>query len=69
MNFLVPDAIISVRFFYLKWHNNAALRTKNQQKLENPHFSLYQSGKSRADLWQFAALVALEQVIDRSNRA
>ena len=45
------------------------MRTKNQQKLENPHFSLYQSGKSRADLWQFAALVALEQVIDRSNRA
>ena len=33
------------------------------------HLSLYQSGKSRADLWQFAGLVALEQLIERSNRA
>ena len=32
-------------------------------------FSLYQSGKSRADLWQFAGLVALERLIERSNRA
>merc|ERR1711971_723257 len=31
--------------------------------------SLYQSGKSRADLWQFAGLVALERLIERSNRA
>ena len=31
--------------------------------------SLYQSGKSRADLWQFAGLVALEQTLERSNRA
>ena len=31
--------------------------------------SLYQSGKSRADLWQFAGLVALEQAIERANRA
>ena len=31
--------------------------------------SLYQSGKSRADLWQFAALVALEVAIERANRA
>ena len=31
--------------------------------------SLYQSGKSRADLWQFAALVALEQALERANRA
>ena len=33
------------------------------------NFSLYQSGKSRADLWQFAGLVALERLIERSNRA
>ena len=33
------------------------------------HLSLYQSGKSRADLWQFAGLVALERLIERSNRA
>ena len=31
--------------------------------------SLYQSGKSRADLWQFAGLVALERTIERANRA
>ena len=31
--------------------------------------SLYQSGKSRSDLWQFAALVALERTIERANRA
>ena len=31
--------------------------------------SLYQSGKSRADLWQFAGLVALEKTLERSNRA
>ena len=31
--------------------------------------SLYQSGKSRADLWQFAALVALEEAVERANRA
>lgn len=31
--------------------------------------SLQQSGKSRADLWQFAGLVALERAIERANRA
>ena len=31
--------------------------------------SLYQSGKSRADLWQLAGLVALEQTLERANRA
>ena len=29
--------------------------------------SLKDSGKSRADLWQFAGLVALEQMIERAN--
>ena len=31
--------------------------------------SLFQSGKSRADLWQLAGLVALEQALERANRA
>jgi len=31
--------------------------------------SLHQSGKSRADLWQFAGMVALELTIERANRA
>jgi len=31
--------------------------------------SLFQSGKSRADLWQLAALVALERTTERANRA
>ena len=31
--------------------------------------SLRQSGKSRADLWQFAGYVALEQAFERANRA
>ena len=31
--------------------------------------SLYQSGKSRADLWQLAGLVALESALERANRA
>ena len=31
--------------------------------------SLHQSGKSRADLWQLAGLVALERTIERANRA
>ena len=31
--------------------------------------SLHQSGKSRADLWQLAGLVALEQALERANRA
>ena len=31
--------------------------------------SLYQSGKSRSDLWQLAGLVALEETIERANRA
>ena len=31
--------------------------------------SLFQSGKSRADLWQLAGLVALEQTLERANRA
>ena len=31
--------------------------------------SLHQSGKSRADLWQFAGMVALERTIERANRA
>ena len=35
----------------------------------NLKVSLYQSGKSRADLWQFAGLVALEKTLERSNRA
>ena len=29
--------------------------------------SLKESGKSRADLWQFAGLVALERMMERSN--
>ena len=31
--------------------------------------SLKQSGKSRSDLWQLAGLVALEQALERANRA
>ena len=31
--------------------------------------SLQQSGKSRADLWQLAGLVALERTMERANRA
>merc|ERR1711953_704538 len=31
--------------------------------------SLQQLGKSRADLWQFAGLVALEKALERANRA
>merc|ERR1712066_742836 len=31
--------------------------------------SLHQSGKSRADLWQLAGLVALERALERANRA
>merc|ERR1719422_2914845 len=31
--------------------------------------SLYQLGKSRADLWQLAALIALERSFERANRA
>ena len=31
--------------------------------------SLKDSGKSRADLWQFAANVALEKTIERANHA
>merc|ERR1719491_1693633 len=31
--------------------------------------SLHQSGKSRADLWQLAGLVALERSLERANRA
>jgi len=31
--------------------------------------SLYQLGKSRADLWQLAALIALEKSFERANRA
>ena len=31
--------------------------------------SLQQSGKSRSDLWQLAGLVALEQAVERANRA
>ena len=29
--------------------------------------SLYQSGKSRADFWQFAGLVALEEALERAG--
>jgi len=31
--------------------------------------SLHQTGKSRADLWQLAGLVALERALERANRA
>ena len=31
--------------------------------------SLQQLGKSRADLWQFAGLIALERALERANRA
>ena len=31
--------------------------------------SLWQSGKSRADLWALAGLVALERAMERANRA
>merc|ERR1712037_172902 len=35
----------------------------------NLKVSLEQSGKSRSDLWQLAGLVALEQAVERANRA
>ena len=38
-------------------------------KKQSLKFSLYQTGKSRADLWQLAGLVALEQTFERANRA
>ena len=38
-------------------------------KQASQEVSLYQSGKSRADLWQLAGLVALEQTLERANRA
>ena len=31
--------------------------------------SLHQSGKSRADLWELAGLVALDRTLERANRA
>ena len=31
--------------------------------------SLYQAGRSRADLWQFAGMVALEMEVERANFA
>merc|ERR1719466_443037 len=34
-----------------------------------PAISLREGGKSRADLWAFAAWVALERTIERANRA
>jgi len=39
--------------------------------LQTPNLkvSLEQSGKSRSDLWQLAGLVALEQAVERANRA
>ena len=37
-----------------------------EQSLE---LNLFQAGKSRADLWQLAGLVALELAIERANRA
>eukprot|EP00091_Calanus_sinicus_P023272 TRINITY_DN7768_c0_g1_i1.p1 TRINITY_DN7768_c0_g1~~TRINITY_DN7768_c0_g1_i1.p1 ORF type:complete len:205 (+),score=43.26 TRINITY_DN7768_c0_g1_i1:296-910(+) len=41
----------------------------NTLKSLNLKKSLYQSGKSRADLWQLAGLIALENQIERANRA
>ena len=38
-------------------------------KKQSLKYSLYQTGKSRADLWQLAGLIALEQTIERANRA
>jgi len=35
----------------------------------NLNLSLWSSGKSRADLWAFAGMVALERSIERANRA
>ena len=52
------------------------LQTPNLKVLapKNYHYnlsqvSLEQSGKSRSDLWQLAGLVALEQAVERANRA
>ena len=38
-------------------------------KAPSLEMSLKESGKSRADLWQFAANVALEKTIERANHA
>ena len=38
-------------------------------KEESMGASLQQLGKSRADLWQFAGLIALERALERANRA
>ena len=38
-------------------------------KIPSLEISLNQFGKSRADLWQLAGMVALEQTVERANRA
>ena len=63
-NFLLGTAAITLEKIYksIDWPFTAPV---------NPDLtkSLYQSGKSRADLWQFAGMVALERTIERANRA
>ena len=63
-NFLLGTAAITLEKIYksIDWPFTAPF---------NPDLtkSLYQSGKSRADLWQFAGMVALERTIERANRA
>ena len=67
---------------YKKANNNGLDRAvSNLEKIYTTHdwpskaekmpsgLSLFQTGKSRADLWQFAALVALENILERSDFA
>merc|ERR1711935_1171882 len=63
-NFLLGSAAIILEKIYktIDWPFAAPI----DQDLT---ISLHQSGKSRADLWQFAGMVALERTIERANRA
>ena len=57
-------------FAQLAKHLEGLYKSTNFPKDAPPlNVSLYDSGKSRADLWQFAVNVALEKTIEQSNTA
>ena len=75
LNWIFPGAARFDRtdnngFAQLAKHLEGLYKSTNFPKDAPPlNVSLYDSGKSRADLWQFAVNVALEKTIEQSNTA
>ena len=63
------NGLLRIAYYLEKIYSDKDWPNYENAKAPALEVSLQGSGKSRADLWQFAASVALEKTIERSNHA